>query len=265
MPAPTIDFPNERIQVEGTTNPLFITDISNANLSTLEGLKALTGLGNSDFAIISGLVYDGISSYSAGIAYINGQFYFCKDGINEGEWLEVNDTDVNASNQYGDTAPRFTYTVHYCQGVGVDPSNGTPQFSGDMNEYIFNISKNKEDIDTLNTPIAWQNLSLGVGWSVNETVAYKKDTVGNIVLKGNIEYVSGGNIATLPVGFRPAQEIKICCPFRDVSDVSDSGWTKTPAFIQIETNGVITLINSTHLSIAVGDQINFGNIYYRND
>lgn len=114
---------------------------------------------------------------------------------------------------------------------------------------------------------SWQAATVGAGWSATAggTVSYKKNLVGDIEIKGEVQYVSGGVIFQLPLGYRPQQAFKIACCFRDVTDVNDSGWTDKVAIIEVSTNGQLTLINSTHLGIAVGDQINLGRIVFRAD
>ena len=77
-----IPFPNKRLPQAGIGNPLFITDIENANEDLLEALLILYGLAAGDFAILSGFNY-GAGAYTGGVVYMNGTIYRCVDGLLE--------------------------------------------------------------------------------------------------------------------------------------------------------------------------------------
>jgi hypothetical protein len=95
--ADLIQFPFVRKEYPGVGNPRFVSDIVAANQATIAAMKALTGLGNTDFAIISGLVFTAGTpngTYSSGVFYLNGSFYYLGAAFSEGLYLAPNPTDV---------------------------------------------------------------------------------------------------------------------------------------------------------------------------
>jgi hypothetical protein len=128
-----INFPFVRKQYAGLQNPLFVSDILTANEEVRDGLIAALGLQPTDFAIITGLNYvtGSPNSYTSGIIYFNGNFYFCGSTFAEGQALlpTIYDTLPKA---FGDGNVRNTYTLY---NAAPDASGTTPVFSGNMNQY----------------------------------------------------------------------------------------------------------------------------------
>ena len=69
----SINWPHKRKEYSGMNNPRYVTDIVEATENLLSAMKAILGLGDTDFAIISGFDYTAGSpgSYSPGICYMN--------------------------------------------------------------------------------------------------------------------------------------------------------------------------------------------------
>lgn len=205
-----IQFPNKRIQVDGVKNPLFVSDIYNANSSLYEGMKQLLGLGNTDFAILSGCEYDGINSYSAGIIYLNGEFYNCLP-ISAGDYA-AGGTVGGISKPFSDNVSRETYNLYVAFGTPSSSPTTSPQFTGSMDEYRLNLDFLRQSI----TEEDWHYIgdvgepAFGTGYAVSSPsyrqLRFKKDAFDYLVIEGTCIYTPGATseIFTLPVGYRPS-------------------------------------------------------------
>ena len=100
-----------------------------------DAIKALSGMADSDFAIITGLnfVVGTPNTYTTGIIYFNGNFYYVANGFNENQYLvpQINDTLIEAFNT---GSPQPIYSLY--NAVDTSSSFGaTIQFNGNMNQY----------------------------------------------------------------------------------------------------------------------------------
>jgi hypothetical protein len=131
-------FPGKRKQYIGPNNPRFVSDIVNTDENLLIAMQSILGLGNTDFAIISGFDYTPGSpgTYSTGIVFMNGVFYLSNSILTEGFYLSPNVTDTLMKN-FSDGTARNIYTVNYCVSSNVSVG-GMPVFSGNMNQYRLN-------------------------------------------------------------------------------------------------------------------------------
>jgi hypothetical protein len=131
-----LQWPFKRKEHPGVGNPRFVSDIVAANEATIDAMKALTGLGATDFAIITGLEYTAGTpngTYAPGIFYLNGLFYYLGASFSEGLYLAPNPTDVMPQ-PFSDGNSRLTYTL--LSGISTsNPTGSTPIFSGNMNQY----------------------------------------------------------------------------------------------------------------------------------
>lgn len=148
-----MDFPNVRKEYTGVGNPLFITDIVNLTDSVLIAMKNVLGLGDTDFAIISGFDYTpgAPGSYAVGICYMNGVFYKSTATLAEGKYLQPDPTDY-LSKAFPDSISRYCYTINYCI-VSNTSVGGMPQFSGNMNGYRVNVKKVMDSLVDYAKPI----------------------------------------------------------------------------------------------------------------
>lgn len=130
-----LQWPFKRKQYPGVNNPRFVGDIVAANEAVLDGLKALTGLADTDFAIISGLIYTAGTpgNYTPGIIYLSGQFYFIQNTFTEGFYLTPALTDTMPQ-PFGDAVVRNIYTLQYATTSATLVPN-CPQFNGNMTQY----------------------------------------------------------------------------------------------------------------------------------
>src|ERR1035437_1937875 len=104
-----ITWPFKRHQYSGVANPRYVSDIVAANEAVIDAIKAITGLTDSDFAIISGLIYDsGGHTYGAGIFYLSGSFYSI-GSVNESQYVIGGTTELMSS-PFPDSTPRTIYT-----------------------------------------------------------------------------------------------------------------------------------------------------------
>jgi hypothetical protein len=100
--------------------------------------------------------------------------------------------------------------------------------------------------------------TIGAGWTTPTEIFYKKDR-SSVLFRGEVVYVSGGTIFTLPAGSRPSQILTFACPFYDDSA---GAYSASVAVITISTNGNVSLVNSAAAGIAADDSIYFGDIVF---
>jgi hypothetical protein len=148
-------WPFKRKEYAGLDNPRFVSDIVAANEATIDAMKAITGLGNVDFAIITGLDFTPGSPngvYSAGIFYLNGLFYYQGSAFSEGLYLAPNPTDVEPQ-PFGDSISRLTYTL--LSGISTsNPSGSTPIFGSNMNAYRIGLKSVNNNILAIQATLA---------------------------------------------------------------------------------------------------------------
>ena len=129
------NWPFTRKSYAGIENPIYVSDTQAATEAAIQSVKALAGLNDTDFAIITGLDYTaGVpNTYTSGIYYLNGVFYYQQAVFDEGFYLTSNFTD-ELLESFTDGTPRYIYTVQYST-TSASPTNNTPVFSGNMNAY----------------------------------------------------------------------------------------------------------------------------------
>lgn len=150
-----IPWPFSRKEYPGVGNPRFVSDIVAANQAVIDAMKAITGLGNSDFAIITGLEFTPGTpngTYAPGIFYLNGSFYYLGASFGEGLYLAPNPTDV-LPQPFQDGISRLTYTLLSAISTS-NPSGSTPIFNGAMNAYRIGLKLLKADTLALQATIA---------------------------------------------------------------------------------------------------------------
>ena len=128
-------FPSIRKSYPGLQNPLFSSDLVGAGQTVYDGLIASLGLQPTDFAIITGLVYTTgtPNTYTTGVIYFNGGFYYVGASFAEGQYLLPTTMDTNPET-FGDSISRNTYTLFQANPTST-PTGATPAFAGDMNAY----------------------------------------------------------------------------------------------------------------------------------
>lgn len=128
-------FPSIRKSYAGLQNPLFSSDLVAAGQTVYDGLIASLGLQPTDFAIITGLVYTTgtPNTYTTGVIYFNGGFYYVGASFAEGQYLLPTTTDTNPET-FGDSISRNTYTLFQANPTST-PTWATPAFAGNMNAY----------------------------------------------------------------------------------------------------------------------------------
>lgn len=138
-----LKWPFSRKQYPGIPNPRFVSDIVAANEAVLDAMIALTGLGPTDFAIISGFTYSPAlpGSYTGGIFYLSGTFYYQADNFNTGFYLSPIMVDTMPQ-AFGDGNARKIYTLQ-SSAISLAPVANCPAFAGDMNQYRLSLKVNK--------------------------------------------------------------------------------------------------------------------------
>lgn len=165
-----ITFPFKRKQYAGINNPRFVGDVVASNEAVLDGLQAITGLGNTDFAIITGLDYSiGSLSYSGGIFFLNGNFYVIQNGFIEGNYLTASPTDFMPQ-AFQDGVSRPIYTVQFGATSNVSAGN-SPLFTGNMNAYRIGLKYTQSAV------IALQTIAAALGNSSTRNVGTIAGTV----------------------------------------------------------------------------------------
>ena len=132
-------WPFQRKTYAGVDNPRFVDDVLASNQAVQDGLAAITGFLNTDFAILSGFIYnEGFpGNYTPGICYLSGVFYYMPKGFNEGFYLTPANVDTMPQ-PFGDTVVRNIYTLQQVT-TSVAPVTNCPQFVGSMAKYRLSI------------------------------------------------------------------------------------------------------------------------------
>lgn len=132
-----IQWPFQRQVYDGLLNPRFVSDVQAANQAVLDGLMNILGLNPTDFYIFAGFTYTPGSpgSYTAGVFYLNGSFYYMPIGFTDGQALQPN--LVNALNEpFPDGNGRPIYTLQQATAVNAVVGGTTsPLFAAGMNQY----------------------------------------------------------------------------------------------------------------------------------
>lgn len=191
-----IKWPFKRKTYSGLDNPRFVDDITAANEAVIDGMTALTGLGSTDFAIISGLNFlaGTPNVFTDGIFYLNGAFYYQSTGFNENLYLLPTPTDIMPK-VFGDTNTRNIYTS-FASASTSSPTGATPQFVGNMNSYRIGLKYNQSVVNGILTTLA------GLGTAAAADVGTAN---GNVVDAAYLFIAGQLNVLTLTntVAFTP--------------------------------------------------------------
>jgi len=169
--ADLLQFPAERITYPGIDNPVFVSDIKLANQAVLSAAAMITGLGATDFAIISGCVFTAGSpsnTYTSGFIYLNGKFYYISAAFNELLYIKP-DVQATLPETFTDFVARNIYEIYFGATSVTTSAGYSPQFSGDMNQYRIGLKylKSQADASTAVTDnvgtAAFADLGLGAG------------------------------------------------------------------------------------------------------
>jgi hypothetical protein len=194
-----IQWPFVRLQYAGINNPRFVGDIVAANQAVLTGLAELAGLGPTDFAIFGGLKYiPSISgnTYSPGVFYLNGTFYYQPIAFAEGLYLTPAPQSI-LPEVFQDTVARYIYTVQNSQSTGVSTGN-TPLFSGNMNTYRMDNKTLAGFIQQVLTATTLLNDQEPGGLPANYTVNFVQDKAvffGTSLVSSTITFDFTGAVA----------------------------------------------------------------------
>lgn len=143
-----LQWPFVRVTYAGIDNPMFVDDIQAANEGILAAAAVLTGMGPTDFAIISGLNYDGSTNYSAGVFYLNGQFYYLSGGCTTGQFL-TGGPQPGLSEGFDDGNNRNIYNLYEGQASNAGGAGFSPVFSGNMDIYRAGAKRLMQAVNSL--------------------------------------------------------------------------------------------------------------------
>jgi hypothetical protein len=161
-----LTWPFKRKTYDGILNPRFVSDIQAANEAVLDGIAAITGLNNTDFAIITGMNYvTGVpNTYTPGIFYLNGVFYIMSAAFSDLNYLVPAPQDT-MSTIFSDAVLRNIYTVQYGNTSPAAVAGSSPEFVGNMNQYRIGLKYFQAAIAALQTVAAnlgnSSNLNIG--------------------------------------------------------------------------------------------------------
>lgn len=145
-----IKWPFVRQTYAGIDNPIFVDDIQAADEAILAAAKALSGLTDGDFAIVSGLDWDESTNYSSGIFFLFGNFYYIAAGCQTTQFLTGGVKNTLFEPFIGDGVSRPIYSLY--QGFAQDVGGGTsPQFNGSMDQYRISGKRLMLAVNALNT------------------------------------------------------------------------------------------------------------------
>lgn len=208
-------FPYLRKTYASLGNPGYVDDVLAANELTVQGMAALTGLGSTGFAIVSGLAFSS-GTYGPGYIYLNGQFYAVNTSFGAGVYLYPTPIDV-LPKPFSDTNNRNIYT-QLIASTTTDPTGGgagaSPVFTGTMNAYRIDLTTLSQAVQSAQAELsllgtaAFRNVGTTpgtvaagddarFGYSVSDANALFA-TKASVLLRGN----PGGNNN----GFVPAND-----------------------------------------------------------
>lgn len=187
-----LTWPFKRKQYAGIDNPRFVSDIVAANEAVIDAMIALTGLGATDFAILSGMTFTAgfpNGTYTAGVFYLNGNFYIMPAGFSEGVYLAANPID-SMPQAFEDAVSRNIYTL--LQGIiSLTAPGNSPQFTGNMNNYRLGAQQLKTAILSLQAitgalgTAAFENVGILPGEVMAADDARFLAIFGHVLLFGN--------------------------------------------------------------------------------
>lgn len=130
-------WPFKRKTYAGLQNPRFVDDVLASNEATIDGLTALSGVAKFDFFIFGGFVFTPGSpgTYTPGIYWLNGAFYFTSQPISEGQALLPGSTDVMVQPFEDDGVGRPIYTQFLGFATNAAGAGTSPAFQGPMQPY----------------------------------------------------------------------------------------------------------------------------------
>lgn len=182
-------FPTLRKLYAGIDNPLFLGDIQVADQNALSALLLLSGCESGDFRIISGLDYilGTPNTYSPGLIYFHGDFFYSATAFNEGLYLATSYVDV-LSETFDDTTARNIYTNQVATSTST-PSGNSPIFTGNMNTVRINNKYLQQQIVAILTitnalgTAADANLGTGTGQILTADQTYTQAQVNALLLQ----------------------------------------------------------------------------------
>ena len=263
-----VPFINKRLTYPGVAGPLFDSDIQNITENLIESLLMLADIPNPGFAILGGLNYTapgGVDTYSDGYIIYNGQPYYVVGFDSSGiSWWLLPTSTYTFSKNHSDSVARNTYQYFACNKTTVDPSNGTPQFVGDMNQYRISLNNKLSSNLTIVTNESPVNPVTFIGGVTGAVVCYAQQN-GNVkfnklrVRLTNITSVVGNYIDCfqLPVGVRPNGDFITIA--NQASGITSG--SKMICRMEVLTGGLCRLIGDVDTVIHPSDIISFNTEY----
>lgn len=219
--ADLIQFPFVRLSYPNIDNPFYSQDIVSANQEALASITAITGLGNSDFAIFSGLNYievvSGINYYTAGIFFLNGIWYYQSEDFDEGLRLKANITGIMPY-AFTDAVERNLYQVNYGQSTS-SPTSASPIFTGNMNAYRMDLKTILEQINDLVLRTTLENVQVPImsgtvtlDFTNDQAIFYASVTGSSIFITFDFTGAVPGTVIRLKFNFGAGISLSIIIP-----------------------------------------------------
>lgn len=213
-----LQFPALRQQYSSIDNPLYVSDIVQANQAMLDAITAIAGLGASDFAIFGDLQYieaiSGPNYYTPGIFYLNGVWYYQPEAFDENEYLEPNITG-ELPYTFEDATIRDLYDINFGQAVGSSSPSTSPEFSGNMNAYRLDLKTISNQVNTLILQTTLQVIKPGA-FTGTVTINFRNDqsifyngSSGDVFIAFDMTNAVPGTVVTMMFTFGAGQSVTI--------------------------------------------------------
>lgn len=217
-----------RLQYAGKNNPRYVSDIVAANQLVLDMVQNICGLGSTDFAIFSGLVFTPGSpnTYTPGIFFLNGVWYYMPTAFNESLYLAPNIQNIMPV-AFTDTVTRSIYQVNYGQSTNTIPGS-SPQFTGNMNAYRLDLKSMGANIVLLQLATTLQNVqvsTLPASYIVtfgNDKAIFFASAVLNSTVTFDFTNAVPGTVVRMKWAFGAGKSLTITAPGGSVAYL-DSG------------------------------------------
>lgn len=223
-----IDFPNERIEFAGEDNPVFVTDTLNATESIITAMDNICGFPASGFRILSGFVLSA-GVWSAGVFWLDGKFYFAKNGVTAGNVLRPN-IDGQFSKLFGDANSRYTYTVYLATDEASPTTGDSPVFGAtadSMDSYRMTLEIAKTYIDRSKISTALTDISPSTFPQTIASATYDR----SIYIVGNRISIWIGTTKIGEVG-QYTSTVCVLLPAGETLEIKDTG---SGVLVQIKT------------------------------
>jgi hypothetical protein len=237
--------------------PFMLDDLrwmDDAYRAAFYGLASAFGITPADSFVLSGCALT-IGIVGSDYQYDNTAGYICLAGEifavdaqtgllitpgNTARWDVVTSNDAAGAKVFADGTTYQTYQVRKARLISSADTSKMPAAAPTLISKIRSLTSYATAWVMPTLEAAYTNVS-------GQEVAYRKNTIGNLEIRGNFTASSAdGKLFTLPVNFRPAIPVRIPIIYDPITPGSSDG------FVTIETNGDVVLSDAA----ATGGKVN---------